>query len=45
MDNASLKFALTRTRNKVHLVVPSSKANKSEFINEIESIIKEDAEQ
>lgn len=37
--------ALTRTRNKVYLVVPSSKANKSEFINEIESIIKEDAEQ
>lgn len=31
--------ALTRTKNKVYLVVPISKALKSEFINEIESLI------
>lgn len=31
--------ALTRTRNKVYLVVPSSRVYKSEFVNEIESII------
>lgn len=28
--------ALTRTRNKVYLVVPYSRINKSEFVNEIE---------
>lgn len=31
--------ALTRTRNKVYLVVPNSRINKSEFINEIEDMI------
>lgn len=31
--------ALTRTRNKVYLVVPNDRLNKSEFINEIEKII------
>ena len=31
--------ALTRTRNKVYLVVPNSNKAKSEFINEIESLI------
>jgi len=31
--------ALTRTRNKVYLVVPKSKFSKSEFINEIEKMI------
>lgn len=31
--------ALTRTRNKVYLVVPGSIKNKSKFINEIEKII------
>ena len=31
--------ALTRTRNKVYLVVPNSSKAKSEFINEIESLI------
>ena len=45
MNNAGLKFVLARIRHKVYLVVQSSKANKSEFINEIESIIKENAEQ
>ena len=33
--------ALTRTRNKVYLVVPDSSINKSEFINEIENMINE----
>ncbi len=33
--------ALTRTRNKVYLVVPSSIKNKSQFINEIEKIMSE----
>ena len=31
--------ALTRTRNKVYLVVPKSSRSKSEFINEIESLM------
>ncbi len=31
--------ALTRTKNKVYLVVPNRKINKSEFVNEIEAII------
>ena len=31
--------ALTRTRNKVYLVVPNNRINKSEFVNEIEKII------
>lgn len=31
--------ALTRTRNKVFLVVPNNRINKSEFINELEQII------
>ncbi len=31
--------ALTRTRNKVYLVVPNNRLNKSEFINEIEDMI------
>ena len=31
--------ALTRTRNKVYLVVPNSSKAKSEFINEIESLL------
>lgn len=31
--------ALTRTKNKVYLVVPNSRLIKSEFINEIEDII------
>lgn len=31
--------ALTRTRNKVYLVVPNNRINKSEFINEVEKII------
>lgn len=34
--------ALTRTRNKVYLVVPNHRINKSEFINEIEKIIEEE---
>ena len=32
--------ALTRTRNKVYLVVPSSRGSKSVFVNEIEDMIK-----
>ena len=31
--------ALTRTRNKVYLVVPSSRIAKSEFVNEIEKML------
>lgn len=31
--------ALTRTRNKVYLVVPNSRINKSEFVNELEKIV------
>ncbi len=31
--------ALTRTKNKVYLVVPKSKINKSEFIKEIEDLL------
>lgn len=31
--------ALTRTKNKVYLVVPNNRINKSEFVNEIEKII------
>lgn len=31
--------ALTRTRNRVYLVVPNSRINKSEFINEIEEML------
>lgn len=31
--------ALTRTRNKVYLVVPNNRINKSEFINEIEEML------
>lgn len=31
--------ALTRTRNKVYLVVPNNRINKSEFINEIENML------
>jgi len=31
--------ALTRTKNKVYLVVPNNRINKSEFVNEIENII------
>ena len=31
--------ALTRTKNKVFLVVPNNRTNKSEFVNEIEGII------
>ena len=31
--------ALTRTRNKVYLVVPNNRINKSPFINEIEDIL------
>lgn len=31
--------ALTRTKNKVYLVVPNDRINKSEFVNEIENII------
>ena len=31
--------ALTRTRNKVYLVVPKGRINKSEFVNEIERMI------
>ena len=31
--------ALTRTRNKVYLVVPNDRINKSEFVNEIEWMI------
>lgn len=31
--------ALTRTRNKVYLVVPDKRINKSEFINEIEEML------
>lgn len=31
--------ALTRTRNKVYLVVPQGRINKSEFVNEIEKMI------
>lgn len=31
--------ALTRTRNKVYLVVPNNRINKSEFINEIEDML------
>lgn len=31
--------ALTRTKNKVYLVVPTGRINKSEFINEIENMI------
>lgn len=31
--------ALTRTRNKVYLVVPKDRINKSEFVNEIEWIL------
>lgn len=31
--------ALTRTRNKVYLVVPNDRINKSEFINEIEEML------
>ena len=31
--------ALTRTRNKVYLVVPDARTNKSEFVNEIEKMM------
>lgn len=31
--------ALTRTRNKVYLVVPNNRINKSEFINELEEML------
>ena len=31
--------ALTRTRNKVYLVVPQNRISKSEFINEIEKMM------
>lgn len=31
--------ALTRTKNKVYLVVPKSRTNKSEFINELEKML------
>lgn len=31
--------ALTRTRNKVYLVVPNNRVDKSEFVNELEKFI------